>query len=332
MTQRYDSLARVGEPLGPNTPEGLAQAWLAWKLDVQGRSQRTFDSYGIILRQWITWADDNGVDPLTPTIDELERWVQRPRIRQAKGKMGSPATRRGDVVCVRGWFEWLHRRGHVPVDPTVDLQAPTVKAGLPKPIPDGDWRVLIEADMTPRLRLAMGLGYYCGLRREEIVSLTGAQVSPTHIHRFVRKGGAEDSLPWRSLVGVYEDHLPQLIPEPEWFVDGLLEHAQDVGRHRMFWTEGQAMYKYMARVCRRVDVGPYTPHQLRHSCATNLIRAGVRIELVASMLNHSSLDITRRYIRAGGDELDEWRRMRNRTARPAGRDADSYESAGNMTT
>jgi len=317
MTASYQPIPRVGEPIRSSTPEDLAKAWLSWKLDIQGRSQRTFDSYGLILRQWITWCEPLGVDPLYPTTDELEAFVLRRRIRQAKGPMGAPATRRGDVVVLRGWFTWLAQRGHVTHDPTVDLQAPTVKAGLPKPIPDGDWRVLIQTDMTPRLYLAMGLGYYCGLRRKEISSLRGNQLTDTHITRFVRKGGSEDTLPWRSLVGVYQEDLPNLIPEPERFVDGLLEHAAEVRHNLMFWTEGQSMYKYMQRVCARAGVGPYTPHQLRHSCATNLVRARVPIEIIASMLNHSSLDMTRRYIRASGDELDEWRRQRQR---PEGRD------------
>lgn len=308
MTLRYEPAIRVESPRDSNTPSGLGIQWLDWLMVTKGRQPRTGEAYSIVLRQWIVWCDGQNIDPLYPELSELEEFVQRPRTRQAHGKMGSASTRRGEIVALRQWFKWLAQRGHVAADPTLELEAPSVKAGLPKPIPDGDWRILLGAQMTPRLRLALGLGYYCGLRRAELSALTGRQITETHIKVFVRKGGGDDTLPWRSMVSVYEEHLPQLIPEPERFVEGLLTHAQDVGGNLMFWTEGQAMYKYMTRVCRKAGLPHYTPHQLRHSCATNLIRASVPMALVASMLNHSSLDITKRYVRAGGDELDEWRR------------------------
>jgi site-specific recombinase XerC len=125
-----------------NTPSGYAQAWLEWLLNVKGRSLRTIDSYGIIIRQWLAWADDARVDQLYPELEELEAFITRPRIRQGHGQMGSPATRRQDVVVLSQWFQWLTRRGLVNVDPTLDLMAPSVKPNMPKPIPDEAWLVL----------------------------------------------------------------------------------------------------------------------------------------------------------------------------------------------
>jgi len=311
MTRRDEPSRQVGTPSDTNTASGLAISWLEWLLNIKGRQPRTAEAYGLTLEKWVEWAHANGVDPLHPDVTEIEAFTLRPRTRQGHGRRGAASTRRTEIVALRGWFEWMVRRGHVKADPTVDLEAPTVRGGLPKPIPDADWLALVQAQITPRLRLALGLGFYCGLRREEIVELRGNQVTAEHIVDFTRKGGSQDTLPWRTMVGIHEDHMPRLLYGD--FEGELLEHARSSRGNPMFWTEGQSMYKYMTRACKRAEIPHYTPHQLRHSCASNLVNvAKVDLHLVASMLHHSSIDMTRRYIRAGGDELAEWRRLNTR--------------------
>ena len=41
----------------------------------------------------------------------------------------------------------------------------------------------------------------------------------------------------------------------------------------------------------------YTLHALRHTFATELLNAGMRLECLQPLLGHSSLDVTRRYAR-----------------------------------
>jgi integrase/recombinase XerC len=53
---------------------------------------------------------------------------------------------------------------------------------------------------------------------------------------------------------------------------------------------------------------PITPHQLRHSAATNLVRAGIPIHLVSSLMNHSNVQTTMGYVSSGGEQLAEWKR------------------------
>ena len=57
----------------------------------------------------------------------------------------------------------------------------------------------------------------------------------------------------------------------------------------------RAVGQIVIRAGKRAGIDNLTPHVLRHSCATNMIRAGVDIVQVADLLGHSSLDTTRRY-------------------------------------
>lgn len=41
----------------------------------------------------------------------------------------------------------------------------------------------------------------------------------------------------------------------------------------------------------------YTVHSLRHTCASELLNAGMRLECLQQLLGHHNIEITRRYAR-----------------------------------
>jgi len=50
--------------------------------------------------------------------------------------------------------------------------------------------------------------------------------------------------------------------------------------------------KTLKRACLRAGVEPFTPHQLRHLYATEMLRNGAKLEVVGRILGHSSIGIT----------------------------------------
>lgn len=48
----------------------LAKAWLSCLLNVRGRSQRTFDGYGVVLRKYVASCGENRMDPLYSTLED----------------------------------------------------------------------------------------------------------------------------------------------------------------------------------------------------------------------------------------------------------------------
>jgi site-specific recombinase XerD len=284
----------------------LAIEWLEWLYHGRGRSKRTINTYGVYLRLYFDWCRSKGVKPLAPSLEELEAFLVRPRLRQGKGKSGAPSTQRGNVTVLKGWFTWMHQRGHIPTNPTLELFGPKRPNTLPKPVPDKHWVTMWSSTLDDRMRLALGLGYFCGLRRLEMCELRGSQIKDETIVSFVRKGGGEDSLRWRQMVQIYVDLRPELIePHADTFIE-LMQSAR--GQQRILWVDGQQFYKRMVKLCDKLGIPTYTPHQLRHSCATNLVKLGMRETMVAELLNHSSVDITRKYAQFNGADLDDWRR------------------------
>jgi len=259
-------------------------------------------SYDNTLQQWLVWLGGKPVE--MATLDDLEAFQLRPRQRRGRGGTGSTATQRREITSIRLFYGWALARGHIEANPIALALAPTVHNIQPKPVPDRVWLRAWNADMPNGLRTAVGLGYFCGLRRAEIVALDVTQLTDRRIVGFVRKGGGEDTLQWRTMVEVYEQHLPLLGAER--FLEAIAQSRRVGGKYLTPYRDPDWMNRSM-----RTAGMPFTPHMLRHSCATNLIRADVPLPIVSRMLNHSSVDITMRYVKAGGDELKAW--LTNRT-------------------
>jgi len=68
------------------------------------------------------------------------------------------------------------------------------------------------------------------------------------------------------------------------------------GRHMLTYPAARAMFvKYLDRA--GLSHKGYSLHCLRHTCATELLNAGMRLECVQQLLGHSSIEMTRRYAR-----------------------------------
>ena len=68
----------------------------------------------------------------------------------------------------------------------------------------------------------------------------------------------------------------------------------------------QHLNHWLDRMTKLVHAPHVAPRQLRHSCATNLLRAGVPLPIASNLLNHANVHTTMRYMKAGDDELSEW--------------------------
>lgn len=293
--------------------ESLAVQWIEWLRDVGGKQTNTLLNYNQVLRFWLAFCDAHDVEPLRPTLTDFEAFMTR---RRARGRKGSVATRNNDATILRNWYTWLHERGHLPENPALDLRGPRRKVKDGDPIPDAHWQIIWDSDLPPRLRAILGLGYYAGLRRAEIDMPTGI-VTPTKLVNLVRKGGDEHTVPWFDMADVVYRRLPHLLPEIDVFTSAV-EHVRRNYDRVIPWMDPHEMYRAMSKLCDRLGVHrgvaqkpggralPYTPHQLRHSTATNLLQAGVPPYQVMRLMNHKSFDTTMGYVRAGASDLREW--------------------------
>jgi integrase/recombinase XerD len=76
------------------------------------------------------------------------------------------------------------------------------------------------------------------------------------------------------------------------------------GRDTMTYTAARMMFmKYLQKA--RLSHKGYSLHCLRHSFATDLLNAGMRLEYLQPLLGHSSIEMTRRYARLTDKSREE---------------------------
>jgi site-specific recombinase XerD len=80
--------------------------------------------------------------------------------------------------------------------------------------------------------------------------------------------------------------------------------VRNAGEQYLFYGQGGRLSYSAARSCfvkylkkARLDHKGYTVHCLRHTYASELLNAGMRLEVLQQLLGHEDIEITRRYAR-----------------------------------
>jgi integrase/recombinase XerD len=83
------------------------------------------------------------------------------------------------------------------------------------------------------------------------------------------------------------------------------EQKRDAGKALLFYAQGRSSMGYTAartllgKYLKKANLSQkgYSLHCLRHTCATELLNAGMRLECLQQLLGHSTVEQTRRYAR-----------------------------------
>ncbi len=319
----------------------LAREYLEWQRR-RNRSTETLFIYTDVLSKLLAWIGETPIAAVSTST--LEAFLDRPRKRRrpehVRGEViiGSPATRRRDTTILRSFFRFISERGRIGHNPALLLVAPAVHNAEPLPVDDDIWRaVWSNPSLDPDERLLLGLGFFCGLRRREMVDLRPSHVDcgRHQIRGFVRKGGPSSSLAYRSPIVLLADRLPELVPGgPRLFLDCLENQARQrqihaylfswgdrlgrddeaqarrgdrLDRYPPGWTPPGTLNKRLKTLLRRcgLPADSFTPHALRHSFVTNLLRAGAPLHIVSRLAGHRDTNTTMRYVHTSEDPLAE---------------------------
>lgn len=304
-----------------------AEAWLTWLRDVRRVRGSTLDSYSrtlVVFQEWLGHSDWGSVD-----APQIEAFMGRPR---RGGIIGSPATQDRDRIAIGVFYRWMLMRGLVSSNPIGDVGVPRVNNRQPKAIPDPVWVQLWESELPDEDRVWLGLGFYVGLRRREIASIAPHQVDTVRglLLNLERKGGNEDAVEWMQMAQIVSDGLPHLLPNPtDWTALVASQARMRAGERCLITLDTPAsptalqrasftdprlpdpsiLNKRLTQLLRRSGIPKdqwFSPHAMRHSCVTNLLRCGVPIDVVSDVVGHNDIDTTRRYIKSAG-RLTDWR-------------------------
>jgi integrase/recombinase XerD len=194
-------------------------------------------------------------------------------------------------VCLKG-FEFLRDAGELQVQPVLKHRhAIFTPTSLPKPMAEADLVGFFNVIDSARDRLLFLLMLRCGLRVSEVCALTWKDVD--------LPGGTLLILNGKGQV----DRVAYLAPDAEQALQ-LWKEAQKPANAYFFPGQKprqtplttRTVNWMMREYLRQAGIEkPYTPHCLRHAFATELINAGVRLEVLKELMGHRSLHMSLRY-------------------------------------
>ena len=231
----------------------------------RGLSHKTIDSY--------SWALRHITSKTLPT----EAGQVETILAQAAPRLASESLY--DLWRVlRTFHRWAKIRFDIP-DPTSHVAPPRRAALLPRALSPANLRGLLEVCQSQRNRLSILLPLDTGLRLAEIAGLRKDALGPTV--RVLGKGRKTRAIP---------------------ISPSLVASLRSIGDQDVLWTTrtGTPMSVFgIKSVYRRIFALAGvrgSPHSIRHTFATEYLRAGGDLYRLSRILGHSNTHITERYI------------------------------------
>jgi integrase len=254
-----------------------------------------------VLRTFALWLTEQA--PEVRAVADLRRThierykrhlAERPN---ARGQRSVKRTLAGELgtlrICLERLGEWQGEDA-----PTRTLMfpgdVPRLDDPLPRFIDDAAAAKLLRgarADADPFARLTVEFLARTGLRRGEFLDLKVDSVvqigSAYWLHVPLGKLRTDRYIPLhpqlKELLDEWVAPRPANLREPWLF----MERGRRIGVQRI--------EKALTRIAREAGIGHVTPHQLRHTLATQAINRGMSLEAIAALLGHKSMRMTMVY-------------------------------------
>ena len=286
----------------------------------KGFSSNTLQAYRNDLDQFIEFVDHrnhisksgNNVDG-SPLANEAWRRVDLglltdyvSNLRSKKSYRDTTTARK--VAALKSFFNFLVQEEAIEHDPTEFLSAPRVGRNLPKYLSEEEVERLLtqaakeESPEGKRDWAMLELLYATGLRVSELVSLN---IHDVNLHegyiRCMGKGSRERiAYLYPRAIQVLREYVEEARP---------LLVASDKGKKGNSFEERALFVNYRGdrltrqwvwatlKTCagKAALAKPITPHILRHSFATHMLRGGAPLRHVQELLGHASITTTQVY-------------------------------------
>lgn len=286
---------------------GNVDLYIAYVRNVKRYSERTCEIYSDVLRRFTEFS---GRD--IPTLQDIRGW----EVYLMDELKSSPKTVNQHISVLSGYCRFLSSRGLIQGNPACLAGRPKVGKTLPSFIRDEAVQeyfrthkgVLEYGEPAPALRyILVSTLFSTGLRRSELIALGTGDVdfSRNVIHVRHGKGAKMRDVP---MTGTLAGELRLYLSRRPVY-DG-----PSSGDSQPFFVTpgGKALYPMFVERAIKAELdglgaiqGRRSPHILRHTIATDLLRGGADLNSIKEMLGHSSLAATQVYTHNSIEHLKE---------------------------
>ncbi len=207
-------------------------------------------------------------------------------------KGAAPLTLRRKYACLSSFYGFLQDMGYLQGNPARRLPLPRVSEYVPVFLSEEMAQQLMAVANTPWTKAMVVLLLSTGIRRSEAVGITLDDLNLEERQLLIRgKGDKERVVP--------------LTDQAAEAIQAYLPHRTKTQDRHLFvsaWKgqpiHGRCINRMLRIVIRKAGLEGQgiTPHKLRHTFATHLIRNGVDIRTVQELMGHSELETTAKYL------------------------------------
>lgn len=284
------------------------ESFLSYISIEHGRSPRTVEAYRRDLE-----ALGRHLDSTSKTVEDcdaadIESFVA---LQRKQGRAAKSIARQ--LAACRTFFKFAVQENLRASDPSGVVDGVSVPSGIPKALNEEEIDRLLAActgvdSYSRRDRALLEFLYATGARISEACGLSLSDLDmDQQVVRLFGKGSKERIVPFGA-------------PAKRALEDWLAVGGRDVLSPRQWRTRGDADAVFLGRGGRRISrqaawniVRRYadlaglkaeiSPHVLRHSCATHMLKHGADLRVVQELLGHASVSTTQIYTRVDNEML-----------------------------
>lgn len=267
-------------------------------------SPNTLAAYQNDLSWLLSFCEQQEMSPLDMQLEDLHHFA----VQLHEHQIG-PTSQARILSGIRSFYKYLLLSGEIEQDPTELLESPHLGERLPEVLSTDEIdQIQKSIDLSKpegqRNKTIIEVLFSCGLRVSELVNL---KLSNLYLEEgFVRvmgKGSKE------RLVPISSKAVREL---KYWFVDRNLMKIQQGEEDYVFLNRrGKHLTRTMILIMLKrqaVAAGitkTISPHTLRHSFATELLKGGADLRAIQAMLGHESIGTTELYMHIDTTTLRE---------------------------
>jgi site-specific recombinase XerD len=281
--------------------------WLALFLRThcvaRGLSPLTIAAYEATLTQFRAWCEARNI-PAPDALAAREVLEYLEHLRRARGN-GAAAVNR-TVTILRSFYRAIVAMGHLEPQANPLVGFPKIKAAarkLPITLDTEEVQRVLAASRADTIvgirdRAIVALLYGSGIRASECAGLREGRVQLRALTITVRgKGGYERTIPLNEEVAAYLREYIQ-VRGPQ------LPGAPFFRSRRGKALSRGTLYERIRTLGRRARLPkPLSPHRLRHTFASHLVREGINLVTIRDLLGHRQISSTQIYLHVTAHDL-----------------------------
>ncbi len=213
-----------------------------------------------------------------------------------------------NISTLKSFYKFLLIDKYVTKNPMINIIQPKISKDLPKVLSEKEVDQLLNLKLTDaysyRNKAMLELMYSSGLRVSELIALKVTDIDLSmSLVRIFGKGSKERIIP-----------LGQPATEALFEYLTFYRHAliKKIKTNYLFLNSRgdkmtrQGFFKILQKIAQEQGIQtPFSPHTLRHSFATHLLKHGADLRSIQELLGHSDISSTQIYTHISNEKLKE---------------------------